>query len=92
MPKRQKVLVLQLADSALDSKVVAWAQYDGTGERRHMSGDADEPPYDTGVAALLDGWRLFHISSLQPAPPGGEFTTSYFKYEFAFEQWVQVDE
>jgi hypothetical protein len=92
MPKRQKVLILQLADSALDSKVIAWAQYDGTGEHRHMAGDADEPPYETGLGALLDGWRLFQISPLRPAPPGGEFTISYFKYEFTFERWVEIDD
>jgi hypothetical protein len=92
MPKRQKVLILQLADSSLDSKVIAWAQYDGTGRERHMAGDADQPPCETGLAALRDGWRLFQISPLRPAPPGGELTTSYFKYEFVFEKWVEIDE
>jgi len=52
---RQKVLVLYLANSALDSPVVGWAQYDGTGETLHMAGDADQPPYRTGLAALRDG-------------------------------------
>jgi len=31
---RQKVLVLYLANSALDAPVVAWAVYDGTGATR----------------------------------------------------------
>lgn len=88
--KRQKVLVLYLTDSALDSKVIAWAQYDGTGETEHMSGDSDTPPYATGVAALKDGWRLFHMSTMRPEPVGDELRTSYLKYEFAFEQWVEV--
>lgn len=91
MARRQKVLVLYLADSALDSPVIAWARYDGTGAEAPMSGDADEPPYATGVDALRDGWRLFHLAPLRPAPPGGEFTTSYLKYEFAFEQWLEVE-
>ncbi|MBW2314418.1 MAG: hypothetical protein JRH10_09525 [Deltaproteobacteria bacterium] len=91
MAGRQKVLILFLTDSSLESAVVAWAQYDGTGERTHMSGDADEPPYATGLDALLDGWRLFQFAPLRPEPPGGEFTTSYLKYEFAFEKWIEPE-
>jgi len=84
---RQKVLVLYLANSALDSPVVAWAFYDGTGET-HMAGDNDEPPYKTGLAALRDGWRLFQASQLLPHARGAEFDLSYLKYEFFFEQIV----
>ena len=89
--KRQKVLVLYLADSALDAHVIAWAQYDGTGQNAHMAGDAEEPPYATGLAALRDGWRLIQMAPLLPHAPGAEFTTAYLKYEFLFEQWVDVD-
>ena len=91
MPTRQKVLILYLADASLESHVIAWARYDGTGETLHMSGDSDEPPYPTGLDALLDGWRLFQFAPLQPHAPGQELTTSYLKYEFAFEQLVDVD-
>ena len=90
MPKRQQVLILYLADSSLESNVIAWAQHDGTGETTHMSGDSDEPPYPTGLDALLDGWRLFQLSQIRPEPTGDAFTTSYFKYEFAFEKRVKV--
>lgn len=90
MPKRQRVLVLYLADSSLESNVIAWAQYDGTGETTHMSGDSDEPPYETGLDALLDGWRLFHMAPIRPEPRDDPFSTSYFKYEFAFEKWVKL--
>ncbi|MFI4975868.1 MAG: hypothetical protein ACHP84_15110 [Caulobacterales bacterium] len=87
---RQKVLVLYLANSALDSPVIAWAVYDGTGQTRHMSGDADEPPYATGLAALRDGWRLIQASQLLPHPRGEEFDIAYLKYEFFFEQLVEA--
>jgi hypothetical protein len=87
---RQKVLVLYLKNSALDSPVLAWAEYDGTGERLRMAGDADEPPYPTGLAALRDGWRLFQASQLLPHPRGEEFDLSYLKYEFFFEQLVEI--
>ncbi|MCY4656164.1 MAG: hypothetical protein OXC80_05030 [Gammaproteobacteria bacterium] len=88
---RQKVLVLYLANSALDSSVVAWAIYDGTGKKRHMSGDQDEPPYRTGLAALQDGWRLFQVSPLQNHASGDEFRTGYFKYEFLFEKLERIN-
>jgi hypothetical protein len=87
---RQKVLVLYLANSALDAPVVGWAQYDGTGETLHMAGDSDEAPYATGLAALEDGWRLFQASQLQPHGRGEEFDLAYLKYEFFFEQWVET--
>lgn len=89
--KRQKVLVLYLADSALDAHVIAWSQYDGTGKSEHMAGDSEEPPYPSGLAALRDGWRLIQMAPLQAHVPGAEFTTAYLKYEFLFEQWVDVD-
>ena len=37
--QRQQVLVLYLRNSALDSGVVGWARYDGTGRETHMAGD-----------------------------------------------------
>ena len=86
---RQQVLVLYLANSALDSPVIAWSLYDGTGAERRMTGDDDEPPYKTGLAALQDGWRLFQASQLLPHPRGEEFDLAYLKYEFFFEKWVE---
>ena len=86
---RQKVLVLYLANSALDSPVVGWSVYDGTGETRRRAGDADEPPYATGLAALRDGWRLFQASQLLPHARGEELDLAYLKYEFFFEQWIE---
>ena len=54
MPKRQKVLILYLATSMLDSDVIAWSVHDGTGKNFHMPGDSEEPPYQTGTDAWLD--------------------------------------
>lgn len=88
---RQQVLVLYLRSSALDSGVVAWATYDGTGRTVHMAGDEDQPPYKSGVRALEDGWRLFQASQLQPHVSGDEFRTSYLKYEFLFEKIVSIN-
>jgi len=87
---RQKVLVLYLANSALDSQVVAWAVHDGSGKKLNTPGDADRAPYKTGLAALRDGWRLFQASQLLPHTRGEEFDLGYLKYEFFFEQIVET--
>jgi hypothetical protein len=91
MATRQQVMVLYLATSALDTAVVGWANYDGTGAVDHMAGDATEPPYATGLDALRDGWRLIQASPLVPHAQGDEFRLGYLKYEFFFEKLVAVD-
>ncbi|MCC9705730.1 hypothetical protein E4N62_10980 [Streptomyces sp. MNU76] len=83
---RQQVLVLYLSTSALDSPVVGWSRYDGTGRTRPTAGDSDEPPYSTGLDALLDGWRLFQASQLLPPRSGHEYDVSFLKHEFFFEK------
>jgi len=90
VPRRQKLLILYLSSSSLDANVVAWSSWDGTGETDSMAGDAEEPPYASGLAALRDGWRLIQLSPLLPHAKGEEFTTSYLKYEFVFEQWLEL--
>jgi len=87
---RQNVLVLYLANSALDSPVIGWARYNGAGATRHMSGDSDDPPYASGLDALRDGWRLIQASQLLPHARGEEFDLAYLKYEFFFEQWIET--
>ncbi|MFI6154776.1 hypothetical protein ACIBCA_19035 [Kitasatospora sp. NPDC051170] len=87
---RQQVLVLYLADSRLDSHVVGWTAYDGTGRTEPTTGDSDEPPYDSGVEALRDGWRLFQAAQLIPPYPGHEYDVSFLKHEYFFERLVEV--
>ena len=76
----------------MDSGVIAWSLWDGTGLTRRIAGDEDEPPYNSGLAALLDGWRLFQASQLNPHFPETETQTAYLKYEFWFERLVDVKE
>ena len=90
MATRQKVLVLYLANSALDAPTVAWAESDGTGEARRMAGDQDETPYRSGLEALKDGWRLFQAAQILPHVRGEEFDLAYLKYEFFFEKIVET--
>ena len=68
--------------------VVGWSRYDGTGATRPTTGDSDEPPYETGLAALQDGWRLFQAAQLIPPYPGTSTTSSFLKHEFFFEKLV----
>ncbi|MEV7027817.1 hypothetical protein [Kitasatospora sp. NPDC093558] len=83
---RQQVLVLYLLNSALDSDVVGWSQYDGTGRTSPTTGDSAEPPYGTGLDALKDGWRLIQAAQLVPPYPGHEHDVSFLKHEFFFER------
>jgi len=87
---RQQVLILYLQSSALDSGVIAWSHYDGTGQVVNMAGDSEVPPFKTGLEALENGWRLFQASTLNPHTPGDELRTSYLKYEFFFEKIVSI--
>ncbi|WP_028811357.1 hypothetical protein [Streptomyces flavidovirens] len=87
---RQQVLVLYLETSGLDSPVVGWPVYDGTGRTSPTTGDSDEPPYQSGVAALRDGWRLIQAAQLIPPCPGHEYDVSFLKHEFLFEKLVAL--
>lgn len=89
--QRQQVLVLYLANSALDSRVKGWTMYDGAGKDPHTTGDGDKPPYKTGLDALKDGWRVIQFPQLIPPYPNMEYTTSFMLYEFVFEKMVAVD-
>lgn len=88
---RQKILVLYLATSALDSEVRGWSTYDGTGASTPTTGDGSTPPYATGLEALLDGWRVIQFPQLIPPYPNMEYTTSFQQNEFIFEQIQEVN-
>lgn len=88
MSARQQVLMVWLASPSLDSRVLGWSFFDGTAGAGPQL-DAD-PPYPTGVAALVDGWRLLQMSPLTPPAPGHERETSFLKHEFVFERTIDV--
>ena len=89
---RQKVLILYLGNSALDSPVRGWTRYDGTGKTANTTGDSDTPPYETGLDALLDGWRVIQFPQLIPPYPGLEFSTSFHQHEFIFEKLEEIND
>lgn len=88
MSARQQVLMMWLASPSLEARVLGWSFFDGTAGTGPQP--ADDPPYDSGLAALLDGWRLLQISPLHPPIPGHERETSFLKHEFVFERLVDT--
>lgn len=88
MSARQQVLMLWLASPTLDARVLGWSFHDGTaGAGPQPAGD---PPYDSGTAALVDGWRLLQMSPLTPPIPGHERDVSFLKHEFVFERMIDT--
>lgn len=85
---RQQVLTLWLSSPSLDGKVLGWSFFDGTEGAGPQP--RDDPPYPSGVAALIDGWRLIQMSPLVPPMPGAERETSFLKHEFVFERLVEI--
>lgn len=88
---RQKLLVLCASDPNLHSRVVAWAEYDGTGRTRQTTGQEETPPYPSIVAAMEDGWRVIQFPQQFPSYPGMEYTTAYLRYEFILEKLEEID-
>jgi hypothetical protein len=91
---RQQILILHLASSSLESKTVGWAFFDGavTPDQRQMqSGDSEEPPYVSVLAAMQDGWRVMQFPSLPIYLPGHEHETGHLPYEYVLERMVDLD-
>jgi len=84
---RQQVLVLWLAESALESEVVAWSFHDGTRGAGPRLPEGD-PPYATGLAALEAGWLVLQTPHVPPPVPGRETEPGYLQYEWVFERRV----
>ncbi|WP_421726053.1 hypothetical protein [Bauldia sp.] len=84
--RAQKLLILYLHTSALDSRVTAWTMYDGTTKTPPVSGDEDEPPYETGLDALHDGWRVIQMSTLSPQTGELDYEPGFLAFEVVFEK------
>ena len=87
MAQRQQVLYLWLAEGALDTKAVGWAFHDGAAGKGPALPET-EPPYETGLAALEDGWFLLQSPAPYTLHPGAEHATSYLPNEFIFERKI----
>jgi hypothetical protein len=89
---RQKLLVLWLQTPDLRSPVGAWSIFDGTGKETHTTADSHQPPYDSVVDEMKDGWREIQFPQQVPAFPGMEYNTSYLKFEYILEQLEAIDD
>lgn len=91
---RQQLLILHLANSDLESNVVAWALYDGAKSAQDLqmqSGDQTEPPYSSVLAAMRDGWFVMQVPPLPQFAPGQEHLTGNLTYEYVLERKVTID-
>lgn len=89
---RQQVLILHSASTDLLAHTVAWAMYDGAARADHTdmrTGDSSEPPYDSVVAAMRDGWHLLQVP--QPAVvPGWEHQAGALPFQFVLAREVRA--
>ena len=91
---RQQLLILNPGNSSPESGIVAWAFYDGAAnpEKPQMqSGDSNEPPYRSVLAAMQDGWRVMQVPAMPHFETGREFDTGHLPYEYVLERMVDID-
>ena len=91
---RQQLLILNLSNSSPESRVVAWALYDGAlnpDTQQMQSGDQAEPPYRSALAAMQDGWRVMQVPQMPHFETGREFDTGHLPFEFVLERMVEVE-
>ena len=91
---RQQILILHLSHSELDAQTVAWALYDGSlpeGAKQMQSGDEEQPPYRSVLAAMRDGWFVMQISPLPYYVRGEEHEVGHLPYEYVLERRVPID-
>ncbi len=82
---RQQVLYLYSKSTNIRSPVAGWTRYDPT-KPREPTLPSQEPPYDSVIEAMADGWRVvqFPISKLYDYQ-GME--NDYLGFEFVLEKW-----
>ena len=91
---RQQLLILNLSNSSPESRVVAWAFYDGAlspDKPQMQSGDSEEPLYHSALAAMQDGWRVMQVPAMPHFETGREFDTGHLPFEFVLERMVDID-
>ena len=84
---RQLILYLYGKSTNMRSPLAGWALYDPTRPQTPTL-PSDDPPYESVLAAVADGWRVvqFPIAKLY-AYEGQD--NDYLGYEFVLEKFVQ---
>lgn len=91
---RQQLMILNTSNSSPESRVLAWALYDGAlspDKQQMQSGDSAEPPYRSVLAAMQDGWRVMQVPQMPLFVTGREFDTGHLPFEFVLERMVEVE-
>ncbi|WP_274652129.1 hypothetical protein [Paenibacillus humicola] len=91
---RQQILILHLAQPDLETRTVAWALYDGSkpkGALQMQTGDSSEPPYESVLDAMRDGWNVIQLPTMPVFLSGHEFEQGHLPYEYVLERKVTVE-
>jgi hypothetical protein len=88
---RQQLLILFLEAPDLTQPVSSWAFHDGLQQVDPHLDQIDEAPYETGLQALEDGWRVISYPTVVDADPDKAFNLGHLPYEFVFEKIVRMD-
>ncbi len=86
---RQQLLFLWLSHPNPCADCVAWSLFDGASTTQPVTGDAEQPPYPSVLAAMQDGWRVIQVVQQEPPGLGLEQRTSYLPYWFALERMIE---
>ncbi|MDB5084096.1 MAG: hypothetical protein JWN30_982 [Bacilli bacterium] len=91
---RQQILILCISSPDLDSRTVAWSFYDGAKTRDELqmqTGDSNEPPYRSVLAAMQDGWNVMQFPQLPYLAHEHEHDTGHLPYEYILERKVNIN-
>ena len=84
---RQQLLILYAANSNLESEIVGWSLYDGTGAQEfEATGPEEKPPYSSVLAAMREGWRVIQVPPILPRVEGQEYRVGPLRFEFVLEK------
>ena len=93
MPAVQDIIVLFQTTPALDANVVAWARYEASkGVRIRDLGDEDEPPYNTAMEAMRDGWQVIQMSELKHRSAEEGYELGPLPYQTVLSKFNEIQE
>ena len=84
-PPRPKIMYLTARSTNMRSGIVGWVVF-VPGEKPKLRLPGDEPPYDSVLEAVADGWRVVQY----PIPKLYEYKdleNDYVGFDFILEKW-----
>jgi hypothetical protein len=93
MPPAQDILVLFQTAPALDTQVVAWARYEASkGARIRDLVEEEDPPYNTAIEAMRDGWQVIQMSELKHRVPEDGYELGPLPYQTVLARYNVLEE